>query len=94
MSRHGLRLRNVAQLVARELRDKLLILLELRDFPEIAHACVRARGAANCTKSPMNFRDCPETQATSMTYRATVAQLSRNHTISRATRKEGGVLWG
>jgi hypothetical protein len=94
MSRQGLRLRNVAQLVARELRDKLLILLELRDFRQIAHACVRARGIAKCTKSPMNFQDSPETQATSTTYRATSAQLSRNHTTSRATRKDGGVLWG
>ena len=94
MTGQGLRLRNVAQLVARELRDKLLILLELRDFSQIAHVCVRARVIAKYTNSPMNFQDSPETQAISNTYRATVAQFSRNHIISRATRKERGVLWG
>ena len=94
MSRQGLRLRNVAQLVARRLRDKLLILLELRDFAQIAHACAGARCLGKCSKSPMLFRDSPETQATSTTYRATSAQLSRNHLTSRATEKKGGVLWG
>jgi hypothetical protein len=94
MSGQPVRLRNVAQLVARQLRDKLLILLELRDFPRIAHACAGARGLSENTKSPMLFRVSPETQATSTTYRATNAQPSRNHTISRATKEKGVVLWG
>jgi hypothetical protein len=71
--------------VARELRDKLLILLELRDFPHIAHACAYVRGSHQFIESPMNFARSPETQATSKTYRATVAQFSRNRSSSRAT---------
>lgn len=88
MSPVARRLREVAQLVARQLRDKLLILLELRDFPRIAHVCACARGMASEQKTSMLFVVSPETQATSTTYRATNPQPSRNLFISCATKEE------
>jgi hypothetical protein len=88
----GWRLRDLAQLVARRLRDKLLILLELRERLQIAHACMRARPLHVMPKLPMLFSSSCATQARSNTYRATSAQLPRNHLISCATQKKEGVL--